>query len=615
MTSEDCPKETAADAAAFIREAYEAYQAQFLHITKRSPDRFNRRDWSGAYQDALERLDLYTRVVKRTVNALRHRLGDRLNTPAAGPEMKAAYTGLIRRRDDVELAETFFNSVVRKIYAVVGVAPRLEFIASEFKIPRIEDRTCPVCDVYRPDAGSDGLVRMFRDILGFYGAELQFQDPDADARRIAERTASTLRDVAGGARPDMVEMITSVFYRDKAAYIIGRMRIGNRIQPIAVAFLSRPEGAAADAVLMDESDVSILFSFTRSYFHVVVDRPMELVNFLKTLTPLKRVSELYTAIGFHKHGKSELYRELTRNLETAADRFDIARGEKGMVMLVFTLPSFDVVFKIIKDRFDYPKTTNPRDVRNRYKLVFRHDRAGRLVDAQEFQELTFDTARFSPALLKAFRENAAETVTIEGDRLRIRHLYTERRLTPLDIFIEEAPESESREAVLDYGRSIKELAATNIFPGDLFLKNFGVTSHGRVVFYDYDELCLLTDCNFRKLPPARGYDDEMSSEPWFFVDDKDIFPEEFRTFLRFPDHLKAVFENAHADLFDADFWHGVQERLNTGAVIHIFPYRESLRFRDAPHPRQPDLSKSPLDKPFKIGFKETCQPQPKEKIS
>jgi len=584
MTSENCPNGIAVEAAAFIREAYDAYQARFLHITKRSPDRFNRRDWNGAYQDALERLDLYTRVVKRTVSTLRRRLGDCLNLSAEGPGMKAAYADLIRSRDDVELAETFFNSVVRKIFAVVGVAPCLEFVASEFKIPRIEDRTCPVCDVFRPDSGSDGLVHMFRNILGCYGAEICFRDPDADARRIAERVALTLRDVAGDVRPDTVEMITSVFYRDKAAYIIGRMRIGNWIQPLVVAFLSRPEGAVADAVLTDKSDVSILFSFTRSYFHVVVDKPMELVNFLKTLTPLKRVSELYTAIGFHKHGKSELYRELTRSLDVSSDRFDIARGEKGMVMLVFTLPSFDVVFKIIKDRFDYPKTTSSREVRNRYKLVFRHDRAGRLVDAQEFQELTFDTSRFSPALLKAFRVTASETVMIRKDQLRIRHLYTERRLTPLDIFIEEASISDAREAVLDYGRSIKELAATNIFPGDLFLKNFGVTSHGRIVFYDYDELCLLTDCNFRKLPPARGYDDEMSSEPWFFVDDKDIFPEEFRTFLRFPDHLRTVFENAHADLFDVDFWRDIQDRLKTGAVIHIFPYRESLRFRDDPHP-------------------------------
>ncbi len=579
MNPHDRPSDLAPYAAAFIERAYDDYQERFIAITKRSGGRFNRRDWKGIYQDALERLDLYTRTVRRTVNTLRGRLGKRLNEAPVAAGMKTAYAAIIRPRDDIELAETFFNSVVRRIFAIEGVAPHLEFIASEFKIPRIEDRACPVCSVYTPYSGGEGLTGMFRQMLAAYGAELDLSDPAADAARIARRVAAHLLQTADGRLPHMVEMITSVFYRDKAAYIVGRMRIGGRIEPLVIAFLSGPSGVAADAVLMAESDVSILFSFTRSYFHVAVDRPMELINFLKTLMPLKRISEIYTSIGFHKHGKSELYRELTRSLDTSSDPFDIARGEKGMVMLVFTLPSFEVVFKIIKDRFEYPKSTNPREVRNRYKLVFRHDRAGRLVDAQEFQNLTFDASRFSAPLLKEFRDLAANTVVVGKDRLRIRHLYTERRLTPLDLFLKEAPGDAAREAVIDYGRAVKELAATNIFPGDLFLKNFGVTSHGRVVFYDYDELCLLTDCNFRTMPPARGYDDELSEEPWFFVDDNDIFPEEFKTFLRFPDHLKTAFDSAHADLFDAAYWRGVQERLESGAVIHIFPYRDALRFQ------------------------------------
>ncbi|WP_373500717.1 bifunctional isocitrate dehydrogenase kinase/phosphatase [Desulfococcus sp.] len=580
MNSEDYLKAPESQGAALIEQAYDDYQAQFLEITKRSADRFNRRDWQGIDRDALERLDLYSRIVDRTADTLRSLPGDRREDLSAGAAMKSAYAGRIRMRNDVELAETFFNSVVRRIYGIVGVAPRLEFIAAEFKIPRIEVRECPVCDVYTPNSAPDGLAALFREMLAACGAELHLSDPEADARRIARRVEAHLGQADGPRLPEGVEMIRSVFYRDKAAYIVGRMRVRGRLLPLVIAFLSTPEGVAADAVLHEESDISILFSFTRAYFHVVADKPAELINFLKTLMPLKRVSELYTSIGFHKHGKAELFRELTRSLETSSDPFEIARGEKGMVMLVFTLPSFDVVFKIIKDRFEFPKHTSAREVQRRYKLVFRHDRAGRLVDAQEFQDLTFDISRFSAPLLTALRETAADTVVFEKDRLRIRHLYTERRLMPLDLFLREAPAGDAREAVIDYGRSIRELAATNIFPGDLFLKNFGVTSHGRVVFYDYDELCLLTDCTFRKMPPAREYDDEMSLEPWFHVDDRDIFPEEFRTFLRFPDHLKTVFETAHADLFDAAFWRGIQERLKSGAVMHIFPYREGLRFRE-----------------------------------
>lgn len=567
-------------AAEVIEAAYDDYQARFLEITQRSADRFNRRDWHGVDRDAIERLDLYTRIVDRTAAALRDDPGGNRKSGPAGAALKRTYAERIHTRHDLELAETFFNSVVRRVYGIVGVAPHLEFIASEFKIPRIEVRDCPVCSVFSSDAAHGDLVLFFRKILDAFAEELRFSDPEADARRIAGRIEVHLGRASGLRLPESVEMIRSVFYRDKAAYIVGRMRILGRLQPLVVAFLSRPEGITADAVLLEESDISILFSFTRSYFHVIVTNPLELVNFLKTLMPLKRVSELYTSIGYHKHGKSELFRELTRSLETSSDPFEIARGEKGMVMLVFTLPSFDVVFKIIKDRFEYPKQTTVEEVRSRYKLVFRHDRAGRLVDAQEFHDLTFDISRFSKPLLAAFQEVAAQTVVIDSEHVRIRHLYTERRLTPLDLYLQEAPEAAAREAVIDYGRSIRELAATNIFPGDLFLKNFGVTSHGRVVFYDYDELCLLTDCTFRKMPPAREYDDEMSGEPWFYVDDRDIFPEEFRTFLRFPEPLAMVFESAHAELFDAGFWRGIQERLKSGTVMHIFPYRESLRFEE-----------------------------------
>jgi isocitrate dehydrogenase kinase/phosphatase len=260
-----------------------------------------------------------------------------------------------------------------------------------------------------------------------------------------------------------------------------------------------------------------------------------------------------------------------------ADRFEPAWGEKGMVMAVFTLPSFNVVFKIIKDRFPYPKTTTRQEVRAKYQLVFKHDRAGRLIDAQEFEHLEFDRARFDEGLLAELLADAAGSVSVQGDRVVIRHLYTERRVTPLNLYVRQAPQAAAREAVLDYGRAIKDLAATNIFPGDLLLKNFGVTRHGRVIFYDYDELCALTDCRFRDLPQAASHDEELSAEPWYYVDDDDIFPEEFLQFLGFPPPLRALFLEAHGDLLTADFWRGMQARLRAGEIVDIFPYKPARR--------------------------------------
>jgi isocitrate dehydrogenase kinase/phosphatase len=247
------------------------------------------------------------------------------------------------------------------------------------------------------------------------------------------------------------------------------------------------------------------------------------------------------------------------------------------------------VFKVIKDRFDYPKTATRRSVMRKYQLVFVRDRVGRLADAQEFEALEFSLERFLPELLEELARDAAGTVEVSGDRVLLKHLYTERRVTPLDLFLlrSETPER-LHDAVVDYGNAVKDLAAANIFPGDMLLKNFGVTRHGRVIFYDYDELCLLTDCKFRHIPPPRHPEDEMSAEPWFYVGENDIFPEEFTSFLEFPPEFRDVFMDVHADLLSVDFWRDMQARHEAGEVLDIFPYHESRRLtRSGDHSRSP----------------------------
>jgi isocitrate dehydrogenase kinase/phosphatase len=334
-----------------------------------------------------------------------------------------------------------------------------------------------------------------------------------------------------------------------------------------------------DAVLLAEHEVSIVFSYTHSYFLVATERPGALVRFLRALMPQKPVDELYNSIGYNKHGKTELYRALLRHLEPGRERFDFAPGARGMVMIVFTMPSFDVVFKVIRDHFQPPKTGTRRQVMEKYQLVFQHDRAGRLIDAQEFEHLQFARDRFAPELLAELCTQAAGTVEVVGDTVVIHHLYTERRVTPLDIYLRGARSADAAAAVHDYGAALRDLAATNIFPGDLLLKNFGVTRQRRVVFYDYDELCLLTDCNFRYLPPARSDDEEWAGEPWFYAGERDIFPEEFRSFLGLDGALLRVFLDAHGDLLEPAYWRRTQERIRCGEIMDVLPYRAERRFQ------------------------------------
>ncbi len=362
------------------------------------------------------------------------------------------------------------------------------------------------------------------------------------------------------------------------------MWAGDQWSPIAFSLLNDDGGVRIDAVLATENQLSVLFSFTRSYFHVATERPRQMVDFLAELMPRKRRAELFISLGFNKHGKTELFRELMRHLESSSDRFEMAAGVQGLVMVVFTLPGFDVVFKVIRDRFGAPKQITRGRVMNRYRLVFRHDRAGRLVDAQEYEHLSFPADRFRPDLLELLLEHCARTVTIEGDTVTIAHAYVERRVTPLDVYVAEYGASAGRAAIIDYGQAIKDLAASGIFPGDMLLKNFGVTRHGRVVFYDYDELSTLDECTFRTIPVSDDPYDDMSAEPWFSVGPGDVFPEEFSTFLGLSEDLRAVFDRHHGDIFEASTWKEWQRQVAAGELMQVFPYTDDQRVAEVSAP-------------------------------
>jgi isocitrate dehydrogenase kinase/phosphatase len=560
-------------AARIIADSFRSYVQGFRDVTRNAREHFESANWRGVQHDAALRFDLYADAVHAGLLRLRPLLGAQAEDRPTWTALRAAYARAISGRGDVELAESFFNSFTRKIFHTIGVDPSVEFISSGGFTPHPPD---PGTTTVRfPRAGS--LRRLVREILSAYRFAPGWEDADGDAGRVAIAMEDRLdaREVRG------VELARPVFFRGKAAYLVGRVETDRGDVPLVLA-LTNPAGKiVVDAVLLDENDVSIVFSFARSYFFVEMERPLEIVSFLKTIMPRKPIAELYNAVGCNKHGKTELYRSILRHLETTDDRFEIAPGQRGMVMSVFTLPGLDVVFKVIKDRFDYPKTVTHQEVRDKYRLVFRHDRAGRLVDAQEFEHLEFDRARFSEGLLRELGEVAAETVEVRGAGVVIRHLYTERRLRPLDVYLRSSGAQAARDAIVEYGQVLRDLAATNIFPGDMLLKNFGVTRHGRLIFYDYDELCLLTECNFRVLPAPKTDLEEVSSEPWFYVGDRDIFPEEFRSFLGLRKDLLHTFLAHHEELLHVDFWHRMQDLHHRGEVVDIFPYRGSSRLRGA----------------------------------
>jgi isocitrate dehydrogenase kinase/phosphatase len=557
------------------RQAFLDYQQRFHEITRRARERFLACAWAESYADAGARLRLYSEVLDDLARQIKDLMAGRIEDKSVWAAIKAVYSSLIADSSEWEIAESFFNSLTRRAFATEGVDQSIEFVDTDFDAPP----TSSPNDVRRVYSGKT-LPQLLGEALtdpsaGGFEEKCWHKFPEAlrvATKRIEERFS------VKSSGPDAswkIELVGNAFYRGRGAYLVGRIIRDEVNAPLPLALCLRhedDEGITLDAVLLGAGDLAILFSYTRAYFRVDAGRPYELVRYLRLLMPRKRLNDLYNSIGHPRHGKTEFYRNFVAHLKTSTDRFIIAEGTPGMVMIVFTLPSYDVVFKLIKDRFDFPKDTTRSDVMRRYRLVFEHDRAGRLVEAHEFEHLRIAKERFDGALLEELQRHAPETVRLEGNDVVIAHAYVERRVRPLNLFFAESDATAREAAGRDYGQSIKDLATSNIFPGDILTKNFGVTRHGRVVFYDYDELTFLTDCNFRDLPQATTYEEEMSAEPWFSVRENDIFPEEFPRFLGLPEPARTALMTGHADLFRADFWRATQEKLRAGEILEVFPY-------------------------------------------
>jgi isocitrate dehydrogenase kinase/phosphatase len=554
------PPVTAAGIAATIAEHFRLYNDEFGQITRRAARNFMARDAHAAQDDAVARIELYEQCVARCVIAVDLKLQGRRNDVAFWAEIKKSYEGLIARRPDNDFYSTFFNSVTRDLFGTVGVNRDVEFCST--KVGRASG-SVPI-RVYRVGGSLPVAVREVLADLPFGGAVHELEQA---IHRISAEIGRYFDMGRHGDAPDSIELIEPVFYRGMEAFVVGRIIGDGAITPLAIAFTNSATGVELDAVMLSRADVSSLFGYARSYFHVDLPVVSAAITLLRSFMPRKPVDELYTVLGRAKQGKTERFFALQRHLDTSIDSFVHAPGERGLVMIVFTLPSHDLVFKVIRDRFGEPKSATRAEVIERYQFVFRHDRAGRLVDAQEFKRLRLPRARFMPQLAEELLRDASQSCRVEGDDLIVEHCYIERRLRPLNLYVREADPAAAESAIIDYGNALRDLAASNVFPGDLLLKNFGVTSHGQVIFYDYDELCLVTDCVFRDLPQARSEEEESSAEPWFHYGPRDVFPEQWLPFLAIPAPLVPVFKQHHADLLTAGWWRrqSAQERLAAAA--------------------------------------------------
>ncbi len=562
------------DAAHSILSAYLNFYHQFKRITKRASIRFENRDWHGMQGDARERISFYRDAVGDTTEKVLEVLGSLAAEDQVWRATKDFYTHEIKNFNTRNIAETFYNSVFRHSHKGMSADVDNMFVHATATYREFKS-TEPIFHSFSIDPDKRFL---FRSILRRYKFDAAWEDRERDLVYLAESFGQALAQLQLNESSFRIETLKSVFFRNKGAYIVGRMYSERQIIPFVLPLLHGSQGIFVDALLLDDRDVSSIFSYNRSYFLVDVDIASEMVDFLRSFLPLKSLGELYNSLGFEKHGKTVFYRDFLRHLARSKDKFVEAPGIKGMVMHVFTLPSYNVVFKIIKDTFAPPKNVTQEQVKQKYELVNKHDRVGRMTDSHMFENLVFRRERFSDALLQELLEDAPSKVTLGEDTVEIAHLYVEKKMIPLNLYLETASKEDAEDVIAEYGNAIKQLAAVNIFPGDMLLKNFGVTRLKRVVFYDYDEIGFLTDYNFRVIPEPRDEYEEMSATPYYHVGPNDIFPEEFPRFLIGNPEMREIFFRLHGDLYSVKYWRGVQAQLRRKEIIDVYPYRDVQRF-------------------------------------
>jgi isocitrate dehydrogenase kinase/phosphatase len=568
------------DVARAILEGFDKHYRLFREASVRARALFEGAAWAQMRELARERIQMYDLRVQEAVEALLDRYPEAELDESLWPAIKLAYIGLLHDHSQPECAETFYNSVACQVLHRRHYHNEFIFWRPAVATEHLEGEA-PTYRCYYPLR--TGLRATLREIVTGCGLANPWEDLRRDLLSVARALRAHFpRPVR--VRPDLqIQVLGSLFFRNKAAYIVGRVINGQRELPFAVPILQNERGELyLDALLVGESQLLVLFSFARAYFFVDMEVPAAYVSFLRWLMPKKPRAEIYMAVGLAKQGKTLFYRDLHYHLRHSSDRFVVAPGIKGLVMLVFTLPSFPYVFKVIRDRFAPPKDIDRQTVKDKYLLVKLHDRVGRMADTLEYSLVALPLERFEPALVDELRREIGSQLEFDGDKLVIGHVYIERRMRPLNLHVEElrrdGDRARLRQTLRDYGDAIKELAGAGIFPGDMLLKNFGVTRHDRIVFYDYDEIAPMTEVIFRRIPPPRDYADEIAAEPYWSVGPSDVFPEQFERFLVGDPGARAMFYEYHRDLLDPAFWQGKQERVRAGFQEDVFPYPEEVRF-------------------------------------
>ena len=583
ITAAGSVDERAGLAARWILAEFDAYYVESRSIPTLAKSAFERRDPATSLDLSRRRLSVYSVSALALARRLREALPSVAEDETFWKQIEARYLTSIEGRYESDLAFAYIHSARRMTYE--GRWKPVEYAFLHHREP--ESERSAVVRIDFPIAPGSDLAALVDRILDVPRFERPWRDREGDVRRVVERLGSIFR--GGTGRPVEIQMTDAGFFRNRGAYVVGRIVFGDAsATPLILALLNHDAGIYVQAVLTGEADAHNLFSSTLANFHVTNTHYHELAAFLHTVMPTRRLGLHYSTIGFNHVGKVAVMNELREELATHGEVFTTAVGFRGSVAIGFAAPSSDYNLKVIRDiptdQYKWGEFPGIGAVLDKYRRVHEIDRTGSMLDNIIYYNLELDPAWFEPELLAELLRDAGESVSLRDDAVILKHLIVQRRVRPLPVFLRDATPEEAREVIVNLGHCIKNNAAANVFNKDLDARNYGVSRFQKVFLFDYDALEPLTRVKVRS--NVGRFDGEDDVPDWFYEDGVIFLPEEIESGFRIHDRgLRRLFRDVHGDLLTTGYWERMQHDLDQGQVpsIRLYPERRKLD-----HPGWPD---------------------------
>lgn len=564
----------------WLYEEYSLFYKEFLMIIDLAKVAFEKRDFASSVHVSSRRLSLYSASIVNVSRRLQRAYPEIQGDTECWQGIEAHYLRLIKDEYAEDIGKAYLHSLRRKIY-------QDEWHAADYSFSEMTSRDEAIfSEVLRSyELESELTEEIIESILNIPQFIRSYGDMPQERQRVLQRIVENLaRSRHRADRLVRVEMINAGFYRNRGAYLVGRMIFdsGNFV-PLIIALLNDESGLFVDAVLTSETYAHNIFSSALANFHVTSSYYHQVSALLKSIMPRRPLGLHYSTIGYNHLGKVAVMSDLESEIRDSDVGLETAVGSPGTVAMGFAAKNSAYSLKVIRDKptksYKWGEFGGVESVIRKYTRVHEINRTGSMLDSIIYYKIRLDRRWFSADLLEELLTEASETVSLVDDDVVFKYLIVQIKLTPLPVYLETATEKQAETAIANLGYCIKNNAAANIFNRDLDARNYGIGSYSKVYLFDYDALEDLTEVKIRTNLDRE--DGEEDIPDWYFEEGVVFLPEELISGLCIPQRrLSDMFARRHHNLLTTQYWTEIQQDLLNGTVPSVSVYPDYERLGD-----------------------------------